>query len=167
MLKPKAISGWQWSALILLRVIIGWHFLYEGMAKLFNPYWSSASYLVEANWLFSRFFNQIIASPSWLKVVDMLNIWGQIAIGLGLIVGFLVTPACVAGVVLLALYYVANPPLVGLKSSIPVEGSYLVINKNLVEMAALLVLSLFPTGRVAGIDRLVFGSMKPQREEAS
>lgn len=160
MAKFKSIVPWQWAALVLLRVIIGWHFLYEGMAKIFNPYWSSANYLVEAKWLFSDFFTSIVAKPNWLKIVDLLNIGGQIAIGLGLITGFLVTPACLAGIILLALYYVASPPLIGFKSSMPVEGSYLIVNKNLVELASLLVLSLFPTGRVAGLDRLIFGPLK-------
>ncbi|MCX7975332.1 MAG: DoxX family membrane protein [Candidatus Aminicenantes bacterium] len=162
MIRSKAIASWQWAALILLRVIIGWHFLYEGIAKLFNPYWSSAPYLVEAKWFLSNIFTMIVTNPQWLKVVDILNISGQIAIGLGLMIGFLTTPACIAGLILLALYYLANPPLVGFKSSMPVEGSYLIVNKNLVEFASLLVLSLFPTGRVAGLDRLVFGPLKSQ-----
>lgn len=166
MVKGKALAFGQWAALILLRVIIGWHFLYEGLAKLFNPYWSSASYLVEAKWLFSSLFQDIVAHPQWLKVVDFLNVAGQIAIGLGLITGFLTTPACVAGICLLALYYITNPPLIGFKSSMPAEGSYLIVNKNLVELASLLVLSLFPTGRVAGLDRLIFGPSKknPSKE---
>lgn len=160
MARLKSIAPWQWAALILLRVIIGWHFLYEGVAKIFNPYWTSAPYLVEAKWLLADFFMSIVANPHWLKIVDFLNIGGQIAIGLGLITGFLVTPACIAGMVLLALYYIACPPIVGFKSSLPTEGSYLIINKNLVELASLLVLSLFPTGRVAGLDRLIFGPLK-------
>ncbi len=160
MVKSKGIASWQWAALVLLRVVIGWHFLYEGMAKLFNPYWSSASYLLEAKWLFSGFFTTIVSNQQLLKIVDYLNIGGLIAIGLGLIAGFLVTPACIAGILLLLLYYVANPAIVGFKSSMPAEGSYLIINKNLVELAALVVLCFFPTGRIAGLDRLLFGPLK-------
>lgn len=156
----KRVSGWQWAGLVVLRLVIGWHFLYEGLAKLFNPYWSSASYLVEAKWVFADVFTAILASPQLLKIVDWLNIGGLIAIGLSLISGLLVTPASIAGMILLALYYVACPPIVGFKSSLPAEGSYLIINKNLVELAALFVLVLFPTGRVAGLDRLIFGPLK-------
>jgi len=160
MVKSKGIASWQWAALVLLRVVIGWHFLYEGIAKLFNPYWSSASYLLEAKWLFSGFFTAIVANQQLLKIVDYLNIGGLIAIGLGLVAGFLVTPACIAGILLLLLYYVANPAIVGFKSSMPAEGSYLIINKNLVELTALVVLCFFPTGRIAGLDRLIFGPLK-------
>lgn len=24
----KRINGWQWAALVLLRLVVGWHFLY-------------------------------------------------------------------------------------------------------------------------------------------
>ncbi len=38
----------------------------------------------------------------------------------------------------------------------PVEGNYLLINKTLVEATALLVLYVFPTGNIIGVDRLIF-----------
>jgi len=37
-----AYSGSQLIGLVILRILIGWHFLYEGISKLVNPYWSSA-----------------------------------------------------------------------------------------------------------------------------
>ena len=49
-------SGWQTGVLVVLRVLIGWHFLYEGLVKLMNPYWSSAGYLVESKGFLSDFF---------------------------------------------------------------------------------------------------------------
>ena len=30
---------------LVLRIMIGWHFLYEGIVKLLDPRWSSAAYL--------------------------------------------------------------------------------------------------------------------------
>jgi uncharacterized membrane protein YphA (DoxX/SURF4 family) len=71
-------------ALTILRVLVGWHFLYEGLSKLATPGWSCASYLMESKWLFSGFFHWIISSSSALAVADFLNIWGLILIGLGL-----------------------------------------------------------------------------------
>jgi thiosulfate dehydrogenase [quinone] large subunit len=35
------------------------------------------------------------------------------------------------------------------------EGSYLIVNKILIEMIALAVLFVFPTGKRIGIDRLI------------
>ena len=144
------------TALVILRMLIGWHLLYEGITKLINPYWSSAGYLMESKWIFSGWFQSIVANPTALKIVDFLNEWGLIAIGFGLIAGFLTEIAAIAGIVLLLLYYFANPPFVGLTYSMPTEGSYLIVNKTLIEAAALLVLAVLPTGRKIGLDVFLF-----------
>ncbi len=146
----------QLTALVILRVLIGWHFLYEGIVKLINPYWSAAGFLLESKGLFAGIFTSVVASPTALQIVDFLNVWGLIAIGLGLILGCLTNIASIAGMVLLFLYYICNPPFLGLKYTMPAEGSYLIVNKNLIELFALLVLVFFPTGKIIGLDRLIF-----------
>ncbi len=150
----ERIHGAQWAVLVLMRLAIGWHFLYEGVTKLFDPDWTAAGFLASTKWLFAEYFHQVAATPSALAVVDFLNAWGLTAIGLGLFFGLLTRTACVAGAGLLALYYIANPPLIGLGSSVVSEGSYVWIDKNLVEMTALVALAFFPTGQVFGLDRL-------------
>ncbi|MGH7491497.1 MAG: DoxX subfamily [bacterium] len=142
----------QLLSLVLLRVLIGWHFLYEGISKVANPYWSSANYLLESKGIFSDLFISIVANPAALKIVDFLNEWGLIAIGFGLIAGCFTQVATIAGIVLLLLYYLSTPPWVGLNYSFPTEGSYLIVNKNLIEIAALIVLAFFPTGTIIGLD---------------
>ncbi|MBD3386149.1 DoxX family membrane protein [candidate division KSB1 bacterium] len=154
--KLSAPSGMQLSLLVLLRVLIGWHFLYEGLVKLANPYWTSAAYLAESQGIFAGIFKSIVANPLALQIVDFLNIWGLIAIGLALILGFLGTIASFAGAFLILLYYLANPPFIGFTYSMPSEGSYLIVNKNLIEFAALLVLAFYPTSKLVGVDRLIF-----------
>ena len=146
----------QVTTLVILRVFIGWHFLYEGVAKIYNPYWTSAGYLSESKWLFSDLFLSLAANPLILKIVDVMNMWGLVAIGLGLIVGCLTRIAGIGGIFLLFLYYIANPPFIGYRYSLPTEGSYLIVNKNLVELCALAVLTVFPTGTIIGLDRLLF-----------
>lgn len=155
-MKIEGLRPSQKAALVLLRFVIGWHFLYEGLAKLFNPQWTSALYLAEAKGLFRPLFESILADPKTLQVVDLINIWAQIAIGCGLILGLLAPVATVGGILLLVAYYLANPPLPGFRSSLPVEGSYLIVDKNLVELLALIVLLVFPTNRTFGLDRLIF-----------
>lgn len=154
--QSRKYTTFQTTALVFLRMLIGWHFLYEGIAKLLNPYWTSAGYLSESKWLFSDLFTAIAESPTLLKLVDFLNIWGQIAIGLALITGLLTSWACVFGIFLLLIYYVCNPPLVGYSYTVPSEGSYLIVNKILIEMAALGILLAFPTGKIVGLDGLIF-----------
>lgn len=153
----------QLTVLILLRIFIGWHFLYEGIAKLMNPYWTSAGFLSESKGFLSGFFAWIAETPSVLKVVDFLNIWGLIAIGVGLMAGLFTRTAAVAGMVLLLLYYLSNPPFIGYTYSAPAEGNYLLVNKNMIEFFALWVLVLFPTGKIIGLDRLLF--RKKRRSE--
>jgi thiosulfate dehydrogenase [quinone] large subunit len=54
---------------------------------------------------------------------------------------------------LLALYYLAHPPFPGLPQG-PAEGSYWIVNKNLIEIAALLVIYQFPLASVFGLESL-------------
>ena len=146
----------QLTALVTLRILIGWHLLYEGIAKALNPYWSSAGFLNESQWVFSDLFSSIANSATALQVVDFLNTWGLMAIGAGLVAGCFCRLASLAGMLLLLLYYLATPPLVGLRYTMPSEGSYLVVNKTLIEAGALAVLLLLPTSKTIGLDRLIF-----------
>lgn len=146
----------QLTALVSLRMLIGWHFLYEGIAKLSNPYWTSAGYLQESKGWFSDWFLDLANSQGALSVADALNQWGLVLIGLALLVGIFTRTAAVAGVVALALYYLAAPPFPGMEYAMPSEGSYLIVNKVLVELAALLVVLGFPTAHRIGLDRLLF-----------
>jgi len=142
--------------LVLLRVAIGWHFLYEGIAKLLNPYWTSAGFLLESKGPLAALFQGIAAHPTALRIVDILNTWGLIAIGLGLMAGLLTRAASLAGMALLLLYYICNPPLIGAAYSAPSEGAYLFVNKNVIEFLALWVLIIFPTSKIIGLDGLIF-----------
>ena len=144
----------QLTILTVLRVAIGWHFLYEGIVKLLNPNWSAAAFLVESKWLFSDLFHALAQNPTALDFVNFLNIWGLILIGAGLMFGLFTRTAGVFGILLLALYYIANPPFVGFSAGLPTEGSYIFVDKNLVELVALLAIILFPTGTFLGLDRL-------------
>ena len=144
-------GAWQEVFLLLLRIAIGWHLLYEGFVKLVSPGWTSAPFLAESRWLFSGAFHWIAAHPAVLWVVDQLNVWGLLLIGLGLVLGAFTRLAAASGIVLLFLYYVASPPLVGLPTN-GAEGSYLVVNKNLVEILALCVVAAFPATGFFGLE---------------
>jgi thiosulfate dehydrogenase [quinone] large subunit len=150
----------QFFWLVALRVLIGWHFLYEGLVKVVNPNWSSAGYLMDSQGFLADFFQSLATNQSILSVVDFMNIWGLVAIGLGLILGFFSRIALYGGILLLLFYYLSHPPFVGLKYGLPMEGSYMIVNKNLIEMAAMTVLLLFPTSKIIGVDRLIFKNKK-------
>jgi uncharacterized membrane protein YphA (DoxX/SURF4 family) len=130
--------------LALLRIIIGWHLLYEGWAKLTSPGWSSAGYLRFSTGPFAEFYHWIGGNESLVRISDQLNILGLIGIGLALMLGVLIRPAALAGVGLLALYYFAYPPLFGPVSGTS-EGENLIVNKNVIELFALAAVVAFPT----------------------
>jgi thiosulfate dehydrogenase [quinone] large subunit len=146
-------SQYQLVSLTVLRVLIGWHFLYEGISKLISPYWSSAAYLLDSKWLLSGVATTIVSNPTLLSFSDYINMWGLTAVGALLILGLFSRYATVAGLVLVLLYYFFAPPFTGLEYSKPAEGSYLIVNKNLIEACALWVLYMFPSSDIIGLDR--------------
>ena len=149
------LSRPQMVAVVILRVLIGWHFLYEGLSKLANPGWSAAGFLTQSRGPFAGLFRWMAADPNVLSNVNLLNKWGLTAIGLGLILGCFTRLAAASGLLVILLFYLCNPPFVGYFYSIPTEGSYLIVNKNLVEAAALGVILVTRSGHAAGLDRII------------
>lgn len=156
MMKETNYSDWQLWSLVILRVAIGWHFMYEGIVKLLNPDWSSLGYLMDSKGLFEGMFHAMAANASVLNVMDFFNVWGLVLIGAGLIVGLFTRVAAISGMVLLAFYYLSHPAIIGVTYAIPSEGSYLWVNKNLIELLTLWVIVLFPTWKNVGLDRFLF-----------
>ena len=142
-------------AVTLLRIAVGWHFLYEGIAKLTASSWSAAGYLKQARGPFAAFFKWLAAEPNLLANADLITMWGLALVGLLLILGLFTRLSSLGGIGFILLFYLCNPPFVGYFYSIPTEGSYLIVNKNLVELCALVVIVVTGSGRFAGLDRIV------------
>ena len=153
----------QQTALVLLRTLIGWHFLYEGFVKVVWPAWtrggvplgrfSSAGYLRSSTGPLSDLFHAL-ADASWLPGVDLLMAWSLLLVGLALMLGLFTQLACAGALALLMLFYLSWLPTRGVYEP-GTEGNYLLVNKNLVEAGAVLVLFVFRTGRIAGLDLLL------------
>lgn len=154
-IKAQETSGIRLYALFALRLVIGWHFLYEGITKLMMPDWTSADYLQASSWWFAPFFHWIADTPAVLLAVDWINLIGLTFVGLALIFGLFERIAAAVGMSLLFLYWLSNPPFVSNDFNVITEGHYLVVNKNIVELFALAVLLLFPTGKQFGIPVLL------------
>jgi uncharacterized membrane protein YphA (DoxX/SURF4 family) len=101
--------------------------------------------------------------PSWireilerrLELIDITTKWGLTIIGACLLMGLFTRTACVAGAGLLLLFFLAMPPLPWLPELPRAEGHYLYINKNIIEMVALLALATTRSGRWLGLDGLL------------
>ena len=127
-------------AITVLRVLVGWHFLYEGLSKLNAPSWSAAGYLKQAKGPLAGAFHSLAARPDLLANADLVTMWGLTLVGAFLILGLFTRMASLAGIAFVLMFYLAAPPWIGYFYAIPTEGSYLIVNKNLVEVAALAVI---------------------------
>lgn len=157
-----ALSRGQQLGLVLLRTLVGWHFVYEGYYKLLLPAWgrdgaphaswSSAGYLAGAGGPFAGVFHAL-ASPSLVAWVDLTVSLGLLLAGLSLMLGLYTRAGGWVALALLALFYLSAIPTRGVPGP-GAEGAYLIVNKNLIEAAAVLVLLAFRTERIAGLDLL-------------
>jgi thiosulfate dehydrogenase [quinone] large subunit len=146
----------QTFLLVALRIILGWYFLYEGLVKIANPDWSSFGYLMDSEGVFAGMFHSMASNTDVVAVVDWLNKWGLTMIGLGLMLGLFTQLALFFGMLLLIMYFLSHPPLASVSYILPQEGSYLWVNKTLIEIVTIAVLLVFPTGHIFGMDRLIF-----------
>jgi uncharacterized membrane protein YphA (DoxX/SURF4 family) len=156
MVKPekiRSLTTMQSSIMFLMRIAIAWHFLYEGLGKLFSPGWSARDYLVSSNWFLAGFYHWLSETPEILAVVDALNIWGQIIIGACLMLGLFTRLVCIAGALLLAMYYMSYTPTA-------------VVNYQLIELFALGVIASLPAASRLGLDRLIASRRAPKPKPA-
>jgi thiosulfate dehydrogenase [quinone] large subunit len=150
----------QSTALVVLRTLVGWHLLYEGLVKVWLPawgrdgsplaVWSAGGYLRAANGPFAGLFHAM-ADSHWLPALDTAVAVALIAAGLSLMLGLFTQSGAGIALLLLASFYASNVPLAGVPTP-GAEGVYLFVDKNLVEAAAVFVLLVFRTGRIAGLD---------------
>ena len=133
----------------ILRVVIGWHFLYEGILKMYNPDWTAYGYLASAQGPLKPVFS-VLANDSIINWVDTLNVAALIIVGITLLLGVLERLGVLIGIALLAMYYLSHPPFPGL-TQLNVEGNYWLVNKNLIELLALVLLYYIPTGQKFGL----------------
>jgi thiosulfate dehydrogenase [quinone] large subunit len=106
---------------------------------------------------FSAFFKWIAGNPQLLDNANLITMYGLTIIGVLLILGLFTRVAAAGGIAFILLIYLCNPPFVGYFYTIPMEGSYLIVNKNLVELCALAVILLTRSGLFAGLDRILHG----------
>lgn len=151
-----AYTKLQLSSLVVLRVLVGWFFLYEGLAKIFSPNWTAYGYLIDSKGFFSPLFTMIAENSTLMAITDFLNIYGLTIVGLFLILGLFERIGYVGAAILLLLYYLSHPPLLNVEYILPSEGSTLWVDKNLIMLLAVVVLYFFPTSRVIGLDRAIF-----------
>jgi uncharacterized membrane protein YphA (DoxX/SURF4 family) len=91
---------------------------------------------------------------STLRVVDLVTISGLIVLGALLILGLFTRCAAVSAAFMVFGFYLAMPPWPGVPEIPGPEHSF-IVNKNLVEILALLALAVLPSGKWFGIDAVM------------
>jgi thiosulfate dehydrogenase (quinone) large subunit len=167
---PDKLSSVQQVALVALRTLIGWHFLYEGYYKLLLPGWSSegvplspwtsAGYLKAGSGPLARLF-QWLMNAGWMGWIDNTVKVSLLLIGLSLLLGLFTRAGCWGALFFLTLFYLLSVPLAGTPQA-GSEGTYLIVNKTLIEGVAVFALLVFKTEAIAGLD-LLLANWKKQR----
>ncbi|MEM7312726.1 MAG: hypothetical protein AAF497_06210, partial [Planctomycetota bacterium] len=89
-----------------------------------------------------------------LRIADSLTIAGLTLLGLCLIAGLFTRFSAVMAAIMVFSFYLAMPPLPGLPEPPGPEHSY-IVNKNMIEVLALLAIAALPTGRWFGLDAIL------------
>ena len=118
---------------VALRFAVGWHLAYLGVWALTSTWdYSWVGCFRCARWLFGGTLRAIGDSCA-MGVIDVCLAWGLLIAGVLLMIGRLVRPAAVFGVIYLALMYVLNPPHFGHTG----ESHFMYIDRNVIEIVML------------------------------
>jgi len=155
--KPKAIKKVEKPivksfTVFLLRISMGWIFLYAGLDKVMTPDWTAAGFLGNAQ-TFGPFYERF-TNPEIIDLVNIINVWGLTLIGVSLITGAFVRVSSFFGAILMILYYF--PTL-----DFPYAGEHgFIIDDHLIYFFVFLVFIGLNAGRFLGLDHFVFSKKK-------
>ncbi|MDG5777883.1 DoxX family protein [Haloarculaceae archaeon H-GB1-1] len=143
--EAHSLSAWF---VLALRLMMGYAFLHAGYGKLAaaEPF-GAAGYLMnavpEASPLYGVF--QWMGTTPW--VVEFLNVavpWGELLIGLGLLVGALTRLAAFWGAFMMLMFYFSNW-----------DVAHGFINGDFAYMLVFLAVAAFGAGRILGLDAYI------------
>ena len=131
----KTYSLWT---TFFLRISLGWLLLYSGSEKLTSSF-SATGYLSHLNGSFAPLFTPLAGNP----IVDLLVIWGELLIGISLVLGVFVRFASFWGIVMMLLFYF---------SGYPYEHSF-IVNNHVIYAFVFVYLMFSNAGNFWGFDK--------------
>ncbi|MEQ9561140.1 MAG: DoxX family protein [Woeseiaceae bacterium] len=131
--------------ILLLRIYAGVFFALQGLGKLRNGGFADGmqeflAASLDSSFSFYRPFIEIVVLPN-KELFAALVAWGELAVGVALIIGLATRYAAFSGAYLVLNFWFA-------KGEAFFSGS----NHDVVWLVVLLVLALVPAGRIAGLD---------------
>ncbi len=143
--KLHSLSVWF---ILALRLMMGVAFLWSGADKVLSGSFSAAGYLQNAppanGSPVADLFVAMGETPWFVDFVNVAVPWGEVLIGLGLIVGLLTRLAAFWGAFMMLMFYLGNWD---------VAHGY--INGDFAYMLVFLSVAAFGAGRILGLDSYV------------
>lgn len=137
-------------AYLALRFVVGAMFFLGAWKKVTSD-WSASAYLLSANGPFADWFHSLAGNG----LIDTVNAWGMLLLGIALILGLCVRPAAILGAVLMVLYYLAH---------FVANTANGLIDEHIILIAVLLLFAAGGAGHAFGLNAVVMGNLrKPNR----
>lgn len=129
-----------------LRLLMGWIFLTAGIGKLTGEPFAAGGYLanVDPASPAAGIYGAMAANPMLMDLINVAVPWGQVLIGVGLLVGALVRVAAFFGALMMGTFYFGNW-----------EVANGLINADLVYLVVFLAIIALAAGRYWGLDALL------------
>lgn len=128
-----------------LRVAMGWIFVWSGFDKLITD-WSAGGFLVNAtSGPLKDWFVDMGNSSAAINVIDPLVVWGQILIGITLILGLFTRFSLFSAGLMMFMFYIAQ--------LWPANNPFL--DDHIIYIGLFMVLGALGAGRILGLDSLV------------
>ncbi|AEH35976.1 DoxX family protein [Halopiger xanaduensis] len=143
--KAHSLSAWF---VLALRLMMGYAFLYAGLGKLLaaEPFSAEGFLLHGVNQAspLVGLFTWMGTTPWFVEIVNVAVPFGQVAIGLGLLVGAMVRLAAFFGATMMFMFYFANWSV-----------EHGLINGDFAYLLVFLAVAAFGAGRILGLDALI------------
>lgn len=130
----------------ILRIALGWLFLYQGYVAFTDPAWSLATYIGSAK-TFPAFYSYIL-TPALFATVSSVIKFLFVAVGGLLVLGIFARPASIMGIALMLFFYfpILNFPLV--------DGGFYVIDSHIIYILILAYLFMARGSEYFGLGSL-------------
>ncbi|WP_458208832.1 DoxX family protein [Haladaptatus sp. NG-SE-30] len=141
--RAHSLSAWF---VLALRLMMGWAFAYSGFTKIVavEPF-SAGGYLTNVAATngnpIAGLFAWMGATPWFVEFANVAVPWGELFIGLGLLVGAVVRLAAFFGALMMLMFYFGNWDI-----------AHGVINGDFAYMLVFLAVAAFGAGRILGLD---------------
>jgi thiosulfate dehydrogenase [quinone] large subunit len=131
--------------ILFFRVAIGWVFLHAGLDQVLAPHFSAVPFLSHTKTFHDEF--AVFTRPNIAPYMSLLVSWGQVLLGISLMLGALVRLSAPFGILLMLIFWLAHMDW-------PFDESrfYVIVGPHLLFAGIVLLLLIKRAGHVFGLD---------------